>query len=574
MSVNLGYFYDYSNFTTMCTYDVDCNDFTSPGDNFICVTGFQVPNTGITSYNDIYSSTITAFITATTEGWTDFFNYVGSTFRGNNGINKFIQDIYFLFLIFGGGFYLFNLYLAVVFDTYSVIEEQKLTHLSKNTKRLVDVIKEKIKQEQYDNDAKEDEEEKLLANGIEKYNVFKKDINIIPKNYTTVKDLIILQNAEGREIYKLQNKMVTMKKMAKDDYKRFIKETKKVELNPDDFELNKSQSLRNKEHANLPFRMMTMQPKLFSIKSMTIQEMQQKFEIYQDVFEKALKKTFLYFQFKNQFCTRLLETNTGKNYIDIEKKIQDFLNKKEIEFNSKNFINPQIKLLQDIYSKKNCHLSNNSENPINNSKNQGLDEFEEYNESIQVPVNNLKPLRPKFNFFPKEAVRKQTSITNAGDENIYDPAIQEGIKRKEIKLLSLPSFKESVNLVREATTKDSHAIKSVRSLKNSDSLKYNSSFGKHHKSLRRRGSIEKNVFKFPFIDKFNDDSPKTKNELKRKYDEFKDKSKLHIILGEKLDELYLSSYRRNLKYKYVIKDKDIDIKDNFRVDSNNEYIFK
>jgi len=55
-------------------------------------------------------------------------------------------------------------------------------------------------------------------------------------------------------------------------------------------------------------------------------------------------------------------------------------------------------------------------------------------------------------------------------------------------------------------------------------LKYNSSFGKHHKSLRRRGSIEKNVLKFPFLDKFNDESPITKNEMKRKYDEFKDKS--------------------------------------------------
>jgi len=196
----------------------------------------------------------------------------------------------------------------------------------------------------------------------------------------------------------------------------------------------------------------------------------------------------------------------------------------QIEFSSKNFKNPQIKYLQDIYTKKSSVLSNNSENQFINSKNQVLEEFEEYNESIQLPLNNLKPLRPKFNFFPKEAVRKQTSITNAEDENIYDPAIQEGFKRKDVKLLSLPSFKESVNLIREATTKDSHAIRSVRSLKNSDSLKYNSSFGKHHKSLRRRGSIEKNVLKFPFLDKFNDESPITKNEMKRKYDEFKDKS--------------------------------------------------
>ena len=574
MSINLGYFYDYSNFSTMCTYDTDCVAFSSDGDNFICVTGFKIPNTGITSYNDIYSSTITAFITATTEGWTDFYTYIGSTFRGNNGINKFIQDTYFLFLIFGGGFYLFNLYLAVVFDTYSVIEEQKMTHLSKTTKRLVDVIKEKIKQEQFDNDAKEDEEEKLLANGIEKYHVFKKDLNIIPRNYSTVKDMIILQNAEGKEIYQLQNKMLTMKRLAKNDYENFIKEKKKVGGSISDFEVKKTHSLRVKEPNSLPFRMKTIQPKFF-MRSMTIQEMHQKFQLYQDVFEKALRKTFLYFQFKNQFCAKLLESNTGKSYMEVERKIQDFLSKKEIELSSKNFRDPQIKMLQDIYTHKNLPVSiTNSENLVINSKNNGVDEFEEYNESIRLPITNIEPLKPKFNFKLKDAFRKQTSLTNAEDENIYDTINLEGYRRKEHKLLSLPSFKESMNLVRQATTKESHGLKSVHSLKRADSFKHNASHGTYNKSLRRRGSIEKNVFKFPFLDKYYDDSLKQINEFKRKVDESKNKSKIKLFLGEKIDELYLSSYRKNLKYKYIIKDKDIDIKDNFRVDSNNEFVFK
>ena len=44
--------------------------------------------------------------------------------------------------------------------------------------------------------------------------------------------------------------------------------------------------------------------------------------------------------------------------------------------------------------------------------------------------------------------------------------------------------------------------------------------------------------------------------------------------GERLDELYLSSYRKNMKYKYNIEDKDFNIRDNFRVDSNKEFVIK
>ena len=206
MNVNLGYIIDISNHTTMCTYDSNCTLWGGPGNDAICITGTYIPNTGITSYNNFFNAFLTNFIICTMEGWTDIYSYISQTFRDDIMVNTVIKDVYFFILIMVGGYYLFNLYLAVIFSVFQNIEEAKKKKVGEKTKKLIDLLKlQKLRDE--NDEPLPDEEEKKEVFEKEKFNLIEREIDKLEVNYKTLNDMCIYKSLTPEENYNL-NKMI------------------------------------------------------------------------------------------------------------------------------------------------------------------------------------------------------------------------------------------------------------------------------------------------------------------------------------------------------------------------------
>ena len=237
MSLRYGFYSSYDDDEGMCTFDSDCESLSTMGNKYVCVKGFRNPNNGVITFDNTLMGFVTVFTMVTLEGWTNVFVYVSKTFKDKIYINPIIVFLYFHGLIFIGGFYLMNLFLAVTNSEFMNIEKIRKAFFEKPSFLL-------LMKRKYDLKEKEKQEKKRKEKELKKRNKQRKteddltDLQIkiedeafeirrrpkdIPLSYTTVKDMYILQNNNPEELYQISEMIDEEKKFLKKDIKRQLK---------------------------------------------------------------------------------------------------------------------------------------------------------------------------------------------------------------------------------------------------------------------------------------------------------------------------------------------------------------
>ena len=236
MSLNFGYLKVMDGADAMCTFDSDCEDYNEPGNRFICAKGFINPSNGVITFDNTLTGFMTVFILATLEGWTDIWTYVSKTFKDKYYINPVIIFFYFHVFVFVGGFYLINLFLAVTNSEFTNIEKIRKELTSKKSFFLL--IKSKYDLKEKEKQEKKKKEKELKSKNQRKtgetlyemkYKIEEEAFHIrknqkdIPINYTTIKDMYILQNNNPEELHTIDKAIKHEEKYLKNDIKKQIK---------------------------------------------------------------------------------------------------------------------------------------------------------------------------------------------------------------------------------------------------------------------------------------------------------------------------------------------------------------
>jgi len=215
VNLEIGYAYAYTNYTSMCTKSSDCSSIYSlnpvnPGSNFVCAKTDINPFYGVASFDDFFHSMTVVFIIITMEGWTDYFTFVSKTFTDDIGINIVIIFLFFHLFIFMGGYYLMNLFLAVVWSKFSEIERLNRKTNTATKGSLADKIltyseeTNKTKEEEAENKLSEEQKIDLLR---EKFVFIEKDPSKIPISYKTINDIFLMESLTPKESYFLKKRI-------------------------------------------------------------------------------------------------------------------------------------------------------------------------------------------------------------------------------------------------------------------------------------------------------------------------------------------------------------------------------
>ena len=237
LNLNYGYLITDNRNTYLCSFDSDCASLNSYGNKFICAKGYINPNSGSTSFDNIFYSLITVFIMVTLEGWTNIFTYVSKTFKDKIYLNRFIIFIYFHAFVYIGAFYLINLFLAVTNSEFEHIEKSRK---ELNTKKsFYQLIKSYYDPKEKRNKDKRETQKKLRIKNDKKSNEALKNLYYkikeeafhihknrrgVPKVYSTVKDIYIMANNNPEELYLEKQRIRDEEKSLCEDVKRRQKE--------------------------------------------------------------------------------------------------------------------------------------------------------------------------------------------------------------------------------------------------------------------------------------------------------------------------------------------------------------
>ena len=220
MSVNYGYLVSTQQDTGMCSFDVDCEQYNTYGENFICAKGYRNPNSGAVNFDNTLSAFVTVFVMVTLEGWTDIFTYVNKTFKDKIYINTIIIFFYFHTFIFIAAFYLINLFLAVTNSEFEHIETSRKQ--LKEKKSFFKLIKDRYDVKEREKKERKEKERQLKASNNKKSNETLRELYYkitdeafhmntnkrnIPIEYSTVKDMYIMTNQNPENLY-IQSKRI------------------------------------------------------------------------------------------------------------------------------------------------------------------------------------------------------------------------------------------------------------------------------------------------------------------------------------------------------------------------------
>jgi len=206
-NINNGSFYSFEDYKTLCTDDVDCIDYSSVGNEYVCAKSTYNPNNDVIKFDNVLNSLLVVFITITMEGWTDCFLYLTKTLKSETYINLIMINLWFISLIFIGGYLLISMFLAVVKSSFTDMH-QKLYEEKIKLKPFSEL---KIKKKDREENEKIKEKELLKKEENEDNdNILNSDYLEVSKglfNYSIVKDISILKSSNSKEIYLLKNKI-------------------------------------------------------------------------------------------------------------------------------------------------------------------------------------------------------------------------------------------------------------------------------------------------------------------------------------------------------------------------------
>jgi len=224
VNIELGYVYSFANFTTMCTTSEDCLGEYSLGNvnfgsSYVCAKTNINPFNGVASFDDIPHALISLFIIITMEGWTDFYSFVQKTFKDDYYINNIISFLYFHMFIFMGGYYLMNLFLAVVWSKFSEISRSNRVIKYSKGNLCTAILEEGNNTSDKDKDKKLSEEAKI-EKFRDKFPFIEKDPSKIPIAYKTLNDLTLMESLSAKELFYLKEKISTEAVRAESDFEK------------------------------------------------------------------------------------------------------------------------------------------------------------------------------------------------------------------------------------------------------------------------------------------------------------------------------------------------------------------
>ena len=216
INVETGHPLSYTDYTTSCTDNTQCEVFNDEYNYYECLKAVKNPYEGTMTFDNTIEAIILVLVITTMEGWSEYYNYVSRTFVDSFYINKVIIFFYFHLILFVGGYYLLNLFLAVINNKFKEIEENNKIENKIIEKKLWDVLNTSKKNKKKDETP---DEEKIVESLKSKYVFIEKDHSIIPVDYATLKDLFLLKTNSPEEMFYL-------KRQIKSEAKKILKEFK------------------------------------------------------------------------------------------------------------------------------------------------------------------------------------------------------------------------------------------------------------------------------------------------------------------------------------------------------------
>ena len=350
MSLNYGYLRMADDADAMCTFDSDCDKYSEPGNKYICAKGFINPSNGVINFDNTLTGFVTVFVIATLEGWTDIFTFVSRTFKDKFYINPVIVFFYFHVFIFVGGFYLINLFLAVTNSEFTNIEKIRIELTSKKSFFMLIKSKYDLKEKQKQEKKKKEKELKAKSHRKTGESLFelkykieeeafhiRRNVKDIPVNYTTIKDMYILQNNNPEELYKIGKLVKKEEKYLQKDIEKQIENIdnmlnqKKVERKQMLSQLDSQRKSRSSSHSDDP---KYKKRKATQIIARPVEK------IYQTIVDMAINYTQKYL--KEEMVN--LQKMTGKKKVETADLLRQKIEKKEMEKFNMN----QISILEDL----------------------------------------------------------------------------------------------------------------------------------------------------------------------------------------------------------------------------------
>ena len=352
MSLNYGYLKMADDADAMCTFDSDCDKYSEPGNKYICAKGFINPSNGVINFDNTLTGFVTVFVIATLEGWTDIFTFVSRTFKDKFYINPVIVFFYFHVFIFVGGFYLINLFLAVTNSEFTNIEKIRIELTSKKSFFMLIKSKYDLKEKQKQEKKKKEKELKAKSHRKTGESLFelkykieeeafhiRRNVKDIPVNYTTIKDMYILQNNNPEELYKIGKLVKKEEKYLQKDIEKQIENIDKM-LNQKKVERKQMLSqLDNQGKRKSRSSSHSDDPKYKKRKPTQIIARPVE-KIYQTIVDMAINYTQKYL--KEEMVN--LQKMTGKKKVETADLLRQKIEKKEMEKFNMN----QISILEDL----------------------------------------------------------------------------------------------------------------------------------------------------------------------------------------------------------------------------------
>ena len=373
MNLNFGYLKMADDADAMCTFDSDCDKYSEPGNKYICAKGFINPSNGVINFDNTLTGFVTVFVIATLEGWTNIWTYVSRTFKDKFYINPVIVFFYFHVFIFVGGFYLINLFLAVTNSEFTNIEKIRVELTSK--KSFFMLIKSKYDLKEKQKQEKKKKEKELKAKNQRKtgeslfelkYKIeeeafhIRRNVKDIPVNYTTIKDMYILQNNNPEELYKIGKLVKKEEKYLQKDIERQIDNIdnmlnqRKVERKQMLKQLDGQGKRRSRSSSN------SNDPKYKKRKATQIIARPVE-KIYQTIVDMSINYTQKYL--KEEMVN--LQKMTGKKKVETADLLRQKIEKKEMEKFNMN----QISILEDLpFEKEKKQIEENEKRERNRLK--------------------------------------------------------------------------------------------------------------------------------------------------------------------------------------------------------------
>lgn len=224
INIDTGHAIDYNDYKSSCTDDTQCNTFNNEYNIYKCMKVLYNPFEDTLSFDNTIQALILVFVIATMEGWSDYYNYVSKTFIDDFYINKIIIFLYFHVFLFVGGYYLINLFLAVINNKFKEIEESNKIENKIVERRLWEVLNLKNIRKKEELETEDTAVEKLKK----KYTFIERNYKNIPVDYLTLKDLFLLKTNSPEELSNLKSTIVSESKKIINEYKKEEKKVKKT----------------------------------------------------------------------------------------------------------------------------------------------------------------------------------------------------------------------------------------------------------------------------------------------------------------------------------------------------------